>query len=220
MTVSADAWLTDLATKTALELARRADRDRLSRVNERDHLQPCCALVARSIARSLTPPVAVSTTFRFQSRLWPRLGRVDIALLPADGQPIAIELKCGMGRDALGPCAWDALKLAFALQLGAVSAAYLLAASPAADWKNSYRGAELFANATFDTLVVRERFLDWWRQWERLGDPRPIEVPRQFATRVISRARFVVDGVPWQLRVAELSVGDEVRIPWPSTLAS
>ncbi|HVS10943.1 MAG TPA: hypothetical protein VMS76_13830, partial [Planctomycetota bacterium] len=110
------------------------------------------------------PPPAVSTSFRFQSPLWPRLGAVDLALLRSNELPIAIESKCGVGRDAFGPCAWDALKLALGLQGGAVSAGYLLAATTAADWESGHRGSELFGTREFDALELRERYLDWWRQ--------------------------------------------------------
>jgi hypothetical protein len=105
-------WLIELADETARELARRANAGRLARVNERDHLQPSCSSAALIVAKHRLPGSTVSTSFRFQSSLWPRLGMVDIALSRGDEPPTALELKCGAGRDALGPCAWDALKLA------------------------------------------------------------------------------------------------------------
>jgi len=137
-----DLWLTELATEAAAELARRAERDTLSGVNERDHLQPSCTSAARAIARTWTPLPQVSTSFGFSSPMWPRVGRVDIALLLQDEKPIAVELKCGTGRDALGPCAWDALKLAFGLQAEEISAGYLLTATTTSDWAKQFRGAE------------------------------------------------------------------------------
>jgi hypothetical protein len=154
----------------------------------------------------------------FQSSLWPRLGGVDIALLRGDERPIAIELKCGEGRDSLGPCAWDALKLALGLQSRVVAAGYLLAATTAADWESGHRGSELFETAELETLVLRERYLDWWRHWERLGDPLPLKVPSRFATRAICRASFAVAGAGWEVRVAAISASDDARVAWPSTL--
>ena len=210
-------WLAELASETARELAGRA-RAGPRRINERDDLQPCCASVARAIAARWAPPPTVSTSFRFQSPLWPRLGRVDIALVLDGEMPIAIELKCGGGRDALGPCAWDALKLAVGLQIGAVSAGYMLAATTAADWESRHRGSELFGTSAVETLELRERYLDWWRQWERLGDPLPVEVPRRFTTRAICRAPFAVGGSRWEVRVAAISVSDDERVAWLSTL--
>jgi hypothetical protein len=214
---AAEQWLSELANETARELAGRA-RAGLHRINERDDLQPCCASVARAIAARWEPVPAVSTSFRFQSPLWPRLGGVDIAFLRGDEMPIAIELKCGSGRDALGPCAWDTLKLALGLQSGAVSAGYMLAATTAADWQSLHRGSELFGTSVVETLELRGRYLDWWRQWERLGDPLPLEVPRHFTTRAICRAPFVIASAGWEVRVAAISVSDDERVAWLSTL--
>jgi hypothetical protein len=183
-------------------------------------LQPCCPSVAQAIARRWTPPPRVSTGFRFSSPLWPRLGRVDIALLLPDAKPVAVELKCGSGRDALGACAWDALKLAFALQTGGISGAYLLAATSTRDWTRRFRGTELFETAVVDTLRLREHFIDWWRQWERLGDPTPSRVPSQFMTRAVCRIPFEVDRDSWEVRVAAITVDDGDQIAWQSTLQS
>jgi len=216
-----DLWLTELATEAAAELARRAARDTLSGVNERDHLQPSCTSAARAIARTWTPLPQVSTSFGFSSPMWPRVGRVDIALLLQDEKPIAVELKCGTGRDALGPCAWDALKLAFGLQAEEISAGYLLTATTTSDWAKQFRGAELFETTTVvDTERLRERFIDWWRRWERDGYPAATSVPKEFATRAICRVPFVIDRVQWEVRVAALHVHGTYQIPWPSTLAA
>ena len=141
---------------------------------------------------------------------------MDIALLRADGPPTALELKCGAGRDALGPCAWDALKLALGIQVGVLSAGYLIAATTAADWASDHRGAELLGTGAFEAPELRERSLDWWRQWERLGDPLPLEVPRRFTTRAVCRASFAVAGAPWELRVAAIAVPDAERVTWAS----
>jgi hypothetical protein len=216
---ASEQWLAELADETARELAGRA-RAGLDRINERDHLQPCCASVAHAIAARWAPPPTVSTSFRFQSQLWPRLGGVDIAFLLDGDMPIAIELKCGSGRDALGPCAWDALKLALGLQSAAVSAGYMLAATTAADWERRHRGCELFGTSVVETLELRERYLDWWRHWERLGDPLPLELPRRFTTRPICCAPFDVAGTGWEVRVAAISTTDQQRVAWSSTLAT
>lgn len=220
MTSTLDHRLTELATETAAELSRRAARDALSRVNERDHLQPCCASVAQALAPGWAPPPRVSTGFRFTSPSWPRLGRVDIALLAPDEKPVAVELKCGSGRDALSPCAWDALKLAFALQTSEISAGYLLAATTASDWTQGFQGAELFETAAVDTMLLRERFIDWWRYWERDGYPVASSVPRQFMTRAVCRVPFEVDRVAWEVRVAGLTVDGDDQLAWESTLGS
>jgi hypothetical protein len=210
-------WLIELASETARELARRANAGRLASVNERDHLQPSCSSAALTVAKRRLPGSTVSTSFRFQSSLWPRLGTVDIALLRGVEPPSALELKCGAGRDALGPCAWDALKLALGIQSRVLSAGYLLAATTTADWGSGHRGTELFGTDEFEALDLRERYVDWWRQWERLGDPLPLEVPRRFTTRAICRAPFAVAGTGWEVQVASVAVPDGERIAWLST---
>jgi hypothetical protein len=212
-----DGWLVELADETARELANRANVGRLSRINERDHLQPSCSAAALIALRRI-PESTVSTSFRFRSPLWPRLGSVDIALLRADELPIALELKCGTGRDALGPCAWDALKLALGIQSRLLSAGYLVAATTAADWERGYRGSDFFETGAFEALELRERYLDWWRQWERLDDPLPVEAPRSFTTQAVCRAPFIVAEVQWELRVAAVTVSTGDRVTWRSAL--
>jgi hypothetical protein len=118
---------------------------------------------------------------------------VDIAFLLGGDMPIAIELKCGSGRDALGPCAWDALKLALGLQSGAVSAGYMLAATTAADWESRHRGCELFGTSAVETLELRERYLDWWRHWERVAGRGvdPLAVVKTVDGRVVRHAELL-----------------------------
>ena len=131
---------------------------------------------------------------------------------------MAIELKCGSGHDALGPCAWDALKLAFALQIGEVSAGYLVAGTPADDWTLGHRGTELFETGTVESLALRERFLDWWQRWERRGDPAPAEVPVRFTTQAVAQVPFAVDVGAWELRLAAVAIESGDRIAWPPVL--
>lgn len=217
MTIVLDELMTALADETARELSQRARARGLSCVNERDHLQPACAAASRTLAPGWRPPALMSTSLRPRSEWWPRLGAIDVALTFPDELPVALELKCGGGRDALGPCAWDALKLAFLLQSDAVSAGYLLAAMPTSDWQAAIRGAELFETGAIETLALRDRFLDWWRQWERLGDPQPIEVPRRFRTRTVAAAPVELVGPVWELRIAEVILEGHEHIAWPRT---
>lgn len=79
---------------------------------------------------------------------------------------------------------------------------------------------ELFTTGAVDTLDLRERYCDWWRHWERLGDPTPVKVPRGFATRAICRAPFVIDGLVWEVRVAAVSAVGAEQIAWHSTVKS
>lgn len=91
--------------------------------------QLSCLAAARALAAeqaSVGVDLQVATNLRLQSDDWPRLGAVDIALT-ADDRTTAVALKAGSGRHALIACAWDAVKLSFALQLDMMSSAYLLA---------------------------------------------------------------------------------------------
>jgi hypothetical protein len=219
LTTDIDALVARIATQTAVEISTRAAKLRLHYVNERDHLQPACLLAASTEAAKYSPPVVAKPGWRFQSPLWPRLGAVDIALMLSEERPIALELKCGGGRHALGPCAWDVLKIAFALQVGAISHGYLIAATRAEDWSRAFPGTELFDSATIDTRVLYERFGEWWRHWEGLGDPVPRKVPAQMSTRAVCTTPFRVAGVPWQLKVAAVEIDVGEPIIWPPRLS-
>jgi hypothetical protein len=220
VTVAFDELMSDLAHQTADDLSRLASEHALLRLNERDHLQPICASAARRVAQHYAAPLDVRTSFRFKSDLWPRLGAVDIAFVPRDAKPAFVELKAGSGRDALTACAWDAVKLAFALQLGEASGAYLLAASPATDWNASgFRGAEFFTTCSFETGALRGPFLDWWRRWERDGYPAGSKVPSAFNTRAVCRVPFSVGVSEWEIAVASLHADRIEWMAWERTLA-
>jgi hypothetical protein len=93
--------IVELAHHTARGVAELAAERELAWVNERDHLQPTCTRVVRSSSTVAQSGLVVSTSLRFTSSLWPRLGGVDLALTPSDGPPVVLELKCGAGNDAL-----------------------------------------------------------------------------------------------------------------------
>lgn len=213
-----DQLLLHLATETAAELSARATRDRLSRVNERDHLQPSCLYAARAVAALWAPRSELSTTVPLASPAWPRVGRFDIAFLIPEQKPVAVELKCGTGRDAIAACAWDVLKLAFALQTGVISAGYLMAATTSAEWGRGTRGAELFDTGSIDAQELRERFVDWWKVWERDGYPAATSVPRASATRAVCQIPFRIGDDSWELRVAAVGVETTDRVPWEPLL--
>lgn len=132
-------------------------------------------------------------------------------------QPVAVELKCGDTNDTFGPCAWDALKLALALQSGAISEAFLVAATTADQWTKPVRGAEFFETGRMESLALRERFADWWRHWEKRGDPQPTSVPSHFATRAVGRFPFSACETTWELRVAAVLAAGQDRVGWPSS---
>jgi hypothetical protein len=215
LTTDIDALVVRIADETAAQISTRAANLRVQRVNERDHLQPACLLAASIAAAKESPPVIAKPGWRFSSPHWPRLGAVDVTLVLSEERPVALELKCGSGRDALGPCAWDVLKLAFALQIGAISRGYLIAATGAEDWSRTFAGTELFDSATIDASALHERFRGWWSQWERLGDPIPKKVPSQLKTRAVWTTPFAVADVPWQLKVAAVEIDAGEPITWP-----
>ena len=214
-----DAVVTELAEETADRLVRVAADSGLTRINERDHLQPTCAEAARRVASRAAVRLSAQTSYRFSSALWPRLGAVDVAFVPERGAPAFVELKAGSGRNALAACAWDAVKLAFALQLGEAAAVYLLAATPASDWVTpGCRGAEFFASDAFETLALREPYIDWWTSWERDGYPAGSTVPAGFRTRAICGVPLELGAAEWEIRVAAVDVERVEWLDWARTL--
>lgn len=213
-----DELLLHLATETAAELSALGTRNGLIHVNERDHLQPSCVYAARTAAAVWEPRSQVSTTVPLACLAWPRVGRFDIAFLFPEQKPVAVELKCGIGRNAISACAWDVLKLSFALQTRVISAGYLIAATTAAEWGRGTRGAELFDTGGIDTRELRERFADWWKVWERDGYPAASSVPRSSTTRSICQIPFHIGDDAWELRVAAVGVETIDRVPWEPLL--
>lgn len=214
-----DKLLTDVVERTARDLEQLASDRGLKKVNERDHLQPSSAAAARSAVKDYWPTATVSAQWEVAFEAWPRLGNVDITMGPADQTPVLIELKCGAGTDAAGECVWDATKLAFALQCGSASEAYLLAGAPVADWERPIRGAEFFSAADHDLALLRVLYGDWWRHWENHEDPQPTELPCAFRTDPVHKTQLTVGGTSWELRLAAVSVSDGSRIPWPRLTA-
>jgi hypothetical protein len=202
-----DALVVRLAERTASALEALAAARELAAVNERDHLQPACVAEAKALRRSST------TQFRLVYTEWPRLGGVDLAFVEPGVPPILVELKGGSGNDALGPCVWDAAKLAFALQRGDATAAYLLAAAPLESWEKPIRGGEFFDTATWTVDGLRTSFADWWRTWEKRRDPQPTQLPATFETVALGRFAFVVAATTWELRLSRV-LGGDAWMPW------
>lgn len=66
----------------------------------------------------------VGTAYPLRADERPLLGPGDLALtVDEDGAPAIVELKAGSDHNALGPCSWDALKLAFTLGMRRAHAA-------------------------------------------------------------------------------------------------
>jgi hypothetical protein len=90
-----DNRLAEVVSLTTERLSELAALNGLLYVNERDHLQKCCADAALTLAAGWNPPPQVSTTQHLSSETWPDLGSIDIALTFSHHQPVAVELKCG-----------------------------------------------------------------------------------------------------------------------------
>ena len=149
--------------------------------------------------------------------LWPRLGRVDLAL--GRETPAFIEFKCGAGPDALGPCAWDLIKLSVALDVGTARCGFLAAATTSEGWDRPIRGAELFGSGEWTAEGIRSRFTDWFRKWELAGYRPPPTVPARMATRSAMEACPIrVGETEWSLRAAEVRVTSAERFVWESLL--
>lgn len=205
---------------SAAVLESVAKERRLEWVNERDHQSKA---VHRALAGSSN---ITGVTLDGARRVkwpdhWPRVGDIDLIIRTGELRA-AIELKCGAGKDALAACVWDAVKLATALSLGDVHAAYLVAAAPAPRFVIGTRGpddiptcAEFFtAPSTWGTADVRQTYRTWFDQWQRNQDPLPVLVPATFSTRLVSTHHFSVDDAPWQQRVSRVELTDESWYPW------
>ena len=149
--------------------------------------------------------------------LWPRLGRVDLAL--GEDAGTFVEFKGGGGPDALGPCAWDLIKLCVALDEGTASCGFLVAATTLENWDRPIRGAELFGSREWTAEGIRSRFTDWFRKWELAGYRPPPTVPAAIATRSAMEACPIRAGeTEWSLRAAEVLVTSSERFVWESLL--
>ena len=149
--------------------------------------------------------------------VWPRLGRVDLAL--GEGAPAFIEFKCGAGADALGPCAWDLIKLSVALGEGAASCGFLVAATTSGNWERPIRGAELLGPGEWTAEGIRSGFADWFRKWELEGYRPPAVIPAGMTTlSAMEACPLTVAGTGWSLRAAEVRAMSAERFAWESLL--
>jgi hypothetical protein len=196
-------------------LSRRAGERGLTKVNERDHLQPWSAETLRTATASGDGAMTVGTAFRLAyPEHWPRLGNVDITLTADRAAPVFIELKSGANVDALGPCVWDVAKNALTLRMGTACATYLLAATTTLMWKRPVRGAEFFTTRSWDTASLRSDYADWWEHWERHDDPPPRLLTLRGQTRLLAAAPFEVAGDAWELRLSRVTVEPSGWFEW------
>jgi hypothetical protein len=208
----------ELLAAAAPAIARRVERDAGDRVRERD-LERACVGALRELAPK--PGAVWQQGDHGLRERWPCLGPVDVCLADGPGPPAFVELKCGSRADALGPCAWDLVKLAVALGAGTASAGFLVAATTLAQWERRVRGSELLDGGTWHAPCIRAHFRDWWLYWQKDGGGGcadgyrpPREVPASFATSPVASEPFAAGGVPWELRIAAVTVADPAPYRW------
>lgn len=195
---------------TASYCAELAAEHGLETVNERDHLQKQFnrALVERAAVWPDAPVVKADRRCDL-SEHFDHCGDVDASIRWPGESPVFIELKAGAGKDSLGPCIWDVLKLATALRTGACSSAYLVAAAPQTRWASPKSdGNELFAPSQVYAADLRDRYPSWWRFWERDTGARPTRVPAALRTDLLEAVPFrtAADGAAgdWTLKIASV----------------
>jgi hypothetical protein len=209
----ARAVLRRAGAEVAGDIERRAGEDGLERIVEA-HLEDAADAVLRRDPAGL--PVRRQAPHGLDA-VWPRLGRVDLAL-GADA-PAFVEFKSGGGPDALGPCAWDLIKLSVALDEGAASCGFLVAATTSDNWDLPIRGAELFVSGEWTAEGIRSGFADRFRRWELEGYRPPPTVPAGMATRsAVETCPIRVAGTDWSLWMAEIRVTSSEPFVWESLL--
>lgn len=214
-----DSFLSAVAKATARELECAAAAMGLAKINEQRHLQPAAASAARRLAESSEPAPMVSTQYKLSFPEWPRLGGVDLTLQWEGQLPVLVELKCGAGNDALGPCVWDAAKLAFASQRGTAAAGYLLAGAPTSSWNKPIRGCEFFGSNVWEIKALRSQYADWWKHWEKCGDPQPTQLPLTFSAIEITTVPLLIAETQWELRLTRLATRSDGWLEWPKLLS-
>lgn len=187
----------------------------LVRVNERDHLQPVSRAQLEATAATVDPQLQVGASRKLEfPQHFPRVGDVDITIGRDQGPPLFVELKCGEGTNALGPCAWDVIKCALTIRMAATPAAYLLAATTASDWERPIRGAEFFLDGSWSVGDIRETYADWFRSWEKGGDPRPRLIPAEVKSTSLGEAAFDVAGTRWVVKLSRVAIEPRGWFEW------
>lgn len=145
---------------------------------------------------------------RLQDAWEGRVGGVDLALDLEDG-PALIELK--WDPQTLAACAWDAVKLAAALQAGEGKRVFLIAGSPASD---GFHGDELLETRDVDPIDLRQRYARDFDYWKGDVKNHPLLVPRSWRLEFKHGATLEFKGAAWQIRLAELEVTSNDLVPF------
>jgi ADP-ribosylglycohydrolase len=208
-----------VAVETAAELERHCAELGLATANEQKQLQPCCTRVTKRLVGGWTPTPALTPKTFGNSLGWVGLGPVDVVLRWPDQSPTFIELKCGATKDTLGPCSWDALKLASGVLAGTAGTGYLLAGLPRALWDAEILGHQLFNTRDWTASELRESFLAWWRHWEKETTPHiPGRVAESFATVAVGSFPVEIGALMWELRLARVEPSSSGWVQWQSTI--
>lgn len=134
-----------------------------------------------------------------------RVGGVDLALDDADGSRHLIELK--WDRSTLAACAWDSVKLACALQAGVASRAFLVAGSRKG--VSVVRGDGLLEDCELQPRDLRGEYAAEFDYWRKDVENHPVRVPAQWTVHKRHAATLSWKGEPWQIRLAEVELGDD-----------
>jgi hypothetical protein len=136
-----------------------------------------------------------------------QVGGVDLALESGKGSLELIELK--WDRTTLAACAWDAVKLACALQTGQGARGFLVAGSPLGD--EPIRADTLLEDCELEPVGLRREYAAEFDYWRADVKNHPLQVPAGWAVRKRHSAEFRFKGDPWRIRVAEIEVeGDRM----------
>ena len=148
---------------------------------------------------------------------WPNVGPVDIAFHSLN-QTTLIELK--WGKSTLHNCVWDLAKLGCALGQGLADNAFLIAGTPSNMWFDR-GGGEFFTTGSWSAAYLREKFLTWWRFWEKdVPTTRPFELPSTISTRLTGSLPLKIASEEWEVRCAQVVLdGQWSWTQWHSTLA-
>ena len=202
------------AAVTATAKAIDAFGDNLSAPFRERELQ---AMLVVALTASVATPLGLivkpnrSVTFAE----WPGVGPVDVSLLDEQGEPAAfLELKWGAG--ALYNCIWDLPKMAVAIAREHTPRAYLIAATPAADWTNS-DGSELFDTREHSVAELLVRYSKYFGFWSQDVKTHPLLLPTRIRTQHVAAVAMQVRHDNWSLRAVEVLVAGggwfEVRRP-------
>ena len=147
----------------------------------------------------------------------PQPGAFDLVLLDHEQQPLLlVELKL----DDVDQTLWDIFKLANALDLPTVRAAYVVAAAPPTTWKSGLACVELFdetGSLEWHSEVLLESHAKAWNKLLGGGTARPTRVPRILSVMPLLRVP-VANYPPYELRVARIEKSGDwlpLSLGWP-----